>query len=440
MRSDGYSVRPPPPRESRRQERPEDDDDYYFLQFGSPSSPSSRYDEPRGYYDEEEKKYDDDDYDGPQPGAPRPAFVKPEDESPKGPPSSFGNFVADASMSKTGYAPTSLKDETAGGNDINGNNFDGEEFGEEMSYGTGGMLRPKGVNGSGGGRASSQGRSDKPSFVVSEDQDDGGGERNMGTSSSDRGGGRKKGPPSSFGKAVSSAGEHSTGHAAEKSIEEIIASGGMSTPTGNMAKPKRQAPANPAVGDGNPAAPSGGTGRATGKKALFIVSEDDAGTPDFGSTVAEASGSRTGWAPKTPKRATGSIDGGTTGGMTPKLNKPSNQQGAPQKPPQKKEFGSGVFDDCPPLDATKKRKPEGDRPLTRKQVIHTETNQKHQRNPAVNLVDGGASKDPPKQVQFSGSMMAPRIRHTEPPAKPTAPPTKAEGVVADNPEDEEKLK
>merc|ERR1711957_120954 len=122
----------------------------------------------------------------------------------------------------------------------------------------------------------------------------------------------------------------------------------------------------------------GCAGRATGKKALFVVSEDDAGTPDFGSTVAEASGSRTGWAPKAAKRATGSIDGGTTGGMTPKLNKPSNQQGTPQKTPQKKEFGSGVFDDCPPLHVTKKRNPEGDRPLTRKQVIHTETNQKHQ--------------------------------------------------------------
>jgi hypothetical protein len=338
------------------------------------------------------------------------------------------------SMSKTGFAPTTLKEETTGGSESN--DKDGEEFGEEMSYSTGGMMAPRGVNGSGGGggggRAPSRGRSDQDSFVVSEDQSNGGSERKKGPPSSDGGGGRKKGPPSSFGNSVSSAGDQSTGNPT-RSIEKEIASGGMATPTGNMAKPKRKAPANPAAGGGNSVAPSGGAGRATGKKSLFVVSEDDAGTPDFGSSVAEASGSRTGWAPKAAKRATGSIDGGTTGGMTPKLNKPSNPQGNPQK----KEFGSMIFDDCPPLESTNQRKPEGDRPLTRKQSIHTDSNQKHQRNPAVNLIDGGASKDPPRQVRFSGSMMAPRIRRKEQPAQPVTPPTEAEG---DNPEDKEEAK
>lgn len=413
--SDGYSVRPPP--QSRGQQRPDDDDDYYFLQFGSPSS---RYDEPRDNYYDEDHAFDDDDYDGPQPGMPRPASF--EDDSPKGPPSTFGNFVADASMSKTGYAPTTMKDEKTGGSGVNGNSGDGDEWGEEMSYDTGSMMSPRGVNGS--GRASSKGRSRKDPFVVSEEQSGGGG-------------GRKKGPPSSFGKSVAAAGEQQTGMPSSRSIEEEIANGGMATPTGSMATPKRKTPVNGGSGKPvtPPVSPTGGAGQGTPKKPLFIVSEDESGEPggaDFGDSVAEASGARTGWAPSTPKRQTGGLDGGTTGGMRPKIKKQSNTQSST---PQKKEFGSSVFDDCPPLESTKKKNVEANKPLQRKPSLDGDLNQKHQRNPAVNLVDGGASKTPKRVVQYGGSMMAPRIRRQVTPEQPVTPPTDTEG---ENPEEGKK--
>ena len=418
MQSGRYSVRPPP--QSRGEPRFETDDDYYFLQYGSPGSrgsPSSRYDEPRGNnYDDNRGDYyndDEDDYDGPQPGAPRPAYFN-KDDVPKGPPSSFGNFVADASMSKTGYAPSSLKDDGfRGGGDIdsgiNGNSGGtggtGEEWADEMSQATGSMYSPRGVkvNGSGGKAASSQ-----DPFVVSEDQSDNGG--------------RKKGPPSSFGNSVASAGEQQTGFST-RSIEEEIASGGMATPTGGMASPKRKTP-DPTAGGEKPA----GQGK---KKPLFVVSEEDAGPADFGTSVAEASGSRTGWAPKIPTRPTGNIEGGTTGGFGPKISKqkPSSPQSST---PQKKAFGSTVFDDCPPIDSKKQKKPQDDLPLSRKVKGDTDLNQKHQRNPAVNLVDGGASKNPPKQVRFNGSMMAPRMRRKEPPA---TPPPEIEGDSLEDKED-----
>jgi len=36
-------------------------------------------------------------------------------------------------------------------------------------------------------------------------------------------------------------------------------------------------------------------------------------------------------------------------------------------------------------------------------------NQKVERNPAINLIDGGASKEPPKKtLRYAGSMMSPR--------------------------------
>eukprot|EP00531_Pseudo-nitzschia_arenysensis_P017516 CAMPEP_0116115028 /NCGR_PEP_ID=MMETSP0329-20121206/291_1 /TAXON_ID=697910 /ORGANISM="Pseudo-nitzschia arenysensis, Strain B593" /LENGTH=1412 /DNA_ID=CAMNT_0003608439 /DNA_START=125 /DNA_END=4364 /DNA_ORIENTATION=- len=408
MQSGGYSVRPPP--QNRGDSLSDSDDDYYFLQFGSPSS---RYDEPRGdrYYDDQDDYYDDD-YDGAQPGAPRPAYNQPEDDAPKGPPASFGNFVADASMSKTGYAPSTLKDDKFGGSGINGGGGSGapgeavgEEFGEEMSQGTGSMLSPRGirVNGS-GGNSSGRGRSAQPHFVVSEDQNDRGG--------------KKKGPPSGFGKSVADAGEHQTG-SPMRSVEEEIANGGMATPTGSMATPRRNASSNPST-------PQARSGK---KKPLFIVSEEEAGPADFGSSVAEASGSKTGWAPQTPKRATSGLEGGTTGGMRPKLKK----REAPQSSaPKKKEFGDTVFEDCPPLDS-KKKKSEGELPLTRKQSLDTDINQKYQRNPAVNLVDGGASNAPKRPVQYSGSMMAPRIRRKAPPAQPSTPPP----VEGDSLEDED---
>ncbi len=394
MQSGGYSVRPPP--QSRGDSLSDSDDDYYFLQFGSPSS---RYDEPRGgrYYDDQDDYYYDDDYDGAQPGAPRPAYNEPEDEAPKGPPASFGNFVADASMAKTGYAPSTLKDDKFGGSGINGGGggrgAPGEEFGEEMSQSTGGMLSPRTnrVNGS-GGNTSGKGRSAQPHFVVSEDQNDSG---------------NKKGPPAGFGKSVAEAGEQQMGYPM-RSVEEEIANGGMATPTGSMAMPRRKTPSNPST-------PPNGSGK---KKPLFIVSEEEAGPADFGSSVAEASGSKTGWAPKTPKRATGGLEGGTTGGMRPKLKKRETPQSSA---PKQKEFGDTVFEDCPPLDS-KKKKSKGELPLTRKQSLDTDMNQKHQRNPAVNLVDGGASKAPKRPVQYSGSMMAPRIRRKAPPAQESAPP------------------
>ena len=146
--------------------------------------------------------------------------------------------------------------------------------------------------------------------------------------------------------------------------------------------------------------------------------------------MAEASGSKTGWAPKASKRPSGGMERGTTGGMRPKINK----EPAPESStPQKKEFGDSVFDDCPPLDS-KKKKSEGQRPLTRKQNVDPDTNQRHQRNPAVNLVDGGASKAPPRPVQYGGSMMAPRIRRQAPPAQPVTPP-EVEGDSLEDGED-----
>ena len=414
MNSGGYNVRPPP--QSRGDMRSDPDDDYYFLQFGSPPSRydeprgsrydeprGSRYDEPRGsgYYNDQDDYYYDDD--GAQPGAPRPAYRDSEDDAPKGPPASFGSFVANASMDKTGYAPATMK-EGMGGSSINGGSGGGgsgragEEWGEEMSQPTGSMLSPRGVkvNGSGG-----KGGASKPLFVVSEDASDNGG--------------RKKGPPSNFGKSVAEAGEQQTGFPT-RSIEEEIANGGMATPTGGMATPKRKKPANPPAGGG---APNGSGSTPQGKKPLFVVSEEESGPADFGSSVAEASGSKTGWAPKTPKRATGGLEGGTLGGMRPKLKK----RPKPESPPEKKEFGDAVFNDCPPVES-KKKKSEADLPLSRKQSVESDMNQKHQRNPAVNLVDGGASKNPPKQVRFNGSMMAPRIRTKQ---QPAAPPAGVEG-------------
>ncbi len=413
MQSGGYSVRPPS--QSRGDMRSETDDDYYFLQFGSPPSRydeprgsrydeprGSRYDEPRGsgYYNDQDDYYnDDDDYDGAQPGAPRPAY-KDSDDAPKGPPASFGSFVANASMDKTGYAPETMKDDKVGGSGINGGGGGrtGEEWGEEMSQPSGSMLSPRGVkvNGSGG-----KGGASKPLFVVSEDASDNGG--------------RKKGPPSSFGKSVAQAGEQQTGFPT-RSVEEEIANGGMATPTGSMATPKRKTPINPPEGS---EAPNGSAGQQ--KKPLFDVSEEDSGPADFGSSVAEASGSKTGWAPKTPKRPTGGLEGGTLGGMRPKLKKKPSAKPTPEK----KEFGDSVFDDCPPVES--KKKTSANLPLSRKQSVETDLNQKHQRNPAVKLVDGGASKNPPKQVRFSGSMMAPRIRRKEQPAQPVAPPAEIEG-------------
>ena len=403
-----------PPSQSRGDMGSDNDDDYYFLQFGEPRGSrydeprgsrydeprGSRYDEPRGsgyYNDQDDYYYDDDGYGGAQPGAPRPAYSDSDDDAPKGPPASFGSFVANASMDKTGYAPDTMKENNGGGSGINGGGGGGEsgdQWGEEMSQPTGSMLSPRGVkvNGSGG-----KGGASKPLFVVSEDGSDNGG--------------RKKGPPSNFGKSVSDAGEQQTGFPT-RSIEEEIANGGMATPTGSMATPKRKAPANPPVGGGG--APNGApNGAGQKKKPLFVVSEEESGPADFGSSVAEASGSKTGWAPTTQKRATGGLEGGTLGGMRPKLKKKA------QPTPEKKEFGDSVFDDCPPVES-KKKKAEAELPLSRKQKVESDLNQKHQRNPAVKLVDGGASKSPPKQVRFSGSMMAPRIRQKQQPAQPPA--------------------
>jgi len=407
----GYSVRPP--QQSRDQESSDTEDDYYFLQFGGPSP---RYDE-RGegmHFDNPDDYYYEDDYDGPQPGVPRPAFVPPEDDDPKGPPASFGNFVSEASMEKTGYAPSTLKDDNLGGVGINGDDPP-DELGEEMSASTGSMMSPKDVNGS-GSDAPSQGRSAQAPFVVSEDQS---------------GGGRRKGPPPSFGKSVSAVGEQQTGYSS-RSVEEQIANGGMATPTGSMATPRRQPRSNSQAGGGtNTPASSGQPGKGTGKKPLFAVSEEETGVPDFGSSVAEASGARTGWAPKAPKRPPSGFEGGTTGGMKPLIKKSTTPEHPVQK--MKKEFGSTIYDDCPPVESTtRQEKMKADSPLARKQPVNSDMNQKHQLNPAVKLLDGGASKNPPKTVQYGGSMMAPRIRRQAPPAQPVTPPAELEGDPLDD--------
>ena len=436
--SGGYSVRPPS--QSRDGQPPfQDDDDYYFLQFGKPpprsgssrydeprgpSRGSSRYDEPPGYYEGQDGYYDDD-YDGPQV---RPASAY-EEEKPKGPPASFGFFVAGVSMDKTGYAPSTMKGDGFNGSGINGGssvgggggggatNFGspGEEYGEEMSAPTGSMFGAGGVNGN---RVSPppQNQSPQDPFVVSEDQS---------------GGGRKKGPPSNFGKSVAAAGEHQTGYS-ERSIEEEIANGGLSKNTGGMATPRRKTPAG--GGSGNPAASSGGGGTPQEpgkKKPLFVVSEDEGAAPDFGSSVAEASGSKTGWAPKTTKRTGGGLEGGTMGGMRPKLKKPDAATAPPKKPQQ---FVDKAFDDAPPLEGKTSKQKTVKSPVRKQSVEGTEPTM--QRNPAVNLVDGGASKNPPRQVQFGGSMMAPRIRRQAPPEQPAAQPESEEDDLEDKKEDE----
>jgi len=148
------SVRPPPPPKQRF----ESDDDYYFLKFGSPQPPRFNDDIEDAYfeddddwddnYDEDENDdYDDDGDDGLQPGKVRPLF-EVSDDGPKGPPSSFGNSVASASMSKTGYAPVSMKEDNDSPNGVSDgetydNNDDGEDWGEEKGANTGSMMSPQ---------------------------------------------------------------------------------------------------------------------------------------------------------------------------------------------------------------------------------------------------------------------------------------------------------
>ena len=402
-----YSVRPPPSPQAMDQQDFESDDDYYFLKFGAPRPPyDDRVDD--RYFDDEDDYLDDNDDDGVKPGEPRPAFSAPAvDGGKKGPPASFGNFVADASMSKTGFAPSSLNDDIKDDGSSGGTiGPDGDEWGDEMMSNSGSMLSPRSnrgarVNGAGGGGASSDGGTSQAPFVVSEDQGNSGG----------RG---RKGPPSSFGNTVGSASEMQTGvNPTQRSIEEEIANGGMATPTGMMATPRRK---NPAVPSNVPATPTGDTRQGVAKKALFVVSDDDAGTPDFGSSVAEASGSRTGWAPKVRKRPTGGLEGGTTGGMQPTIKKLSSENSS-----QRPGFGSAVFDACPtvltsPVSPNAKRPTsEADRPREKKESFESDLVQKHQRNAAVKLIDGGSTKTKPRQVQYSGSMMAPRVVRKNPP-------------------------
>mmetsp|Transcript_5394 Transcript_5394/g.13291 ORF Transcript_5394/g.13291 Transcript_5394/m.13291 type:complete len:558 (-) Transcript_5394:244-1917(-) len=430
-----YSVRPPP--SGMDQPGFESEEDYYFLKFGNPRSPydeQSRYGEqpPYGepvddmYYNDEGDYWDDED-DGLRPGEPRPAYSAPEvdDGSRKGPPANFGNFVAGASMAKTGFAPSSIKSEVNNNDSAGGTTGDpdGDEWGDEMAMNTGSMLTPRSnsraspVNGSGGrGASSSGGAPAQAHFVVSEDESGGGG----------RG---KKGPPSNFGSAVGAESEMQTGvNPTQRSVEEEIANGGMATPTGMMATPRRKARATPA--NNNPAAsapsapspsspPSGGSsGQGMPKKPLFVVSEDDAGTPDFGASVAEASGARTGWAPKMPKRPPSGLEGGTTGGMRPKITKPKTSGNAPQR----QEFGSAVFDACPTVDTGSAGSPNAKKPPPpAKQSFQSDVQHKHQRNPAVQLIGGSsAPKKPQQQIRYSGTMLAPRIvRKTPPPPPPS---------------------
>jgi len=406
-----YSVRPPPSPQVRDQQSFESDDDYYFLKFGAPRPPyDDRVD--NRYFDDEDDYWDDNEDDGVKPGEPRPAFSAPAvDGGKKGPPASFGNFFADASMSKTGFAPSSLNGDIKHNGSSGGTiGADGDEWGDEMMSNSGSMLSPRSnrgtrVNGAGGRGASSDGVSSQSPFVVSEDQGNSGG----------RG---KKGPPSSFGNAVGSASEMQTGiNPTQRSIEEEIANGGMATPTGMMATPRRK---NPAVPGNIPATPTEGTRQGVTKKALFIVSDDDAGTPDFGSSVAEASGSRTGWAPKVRKRPpTGGLEGGTTGGMRPTIKKLSSENSS-----QRPGFGSAVFDACPTVPTspvspnTKRPTSQADRPREKKESFESDLVQKHQLKPAVKLIDGGSTKTNPRQVQYSGSMMAPRVvRKNSPPTQ-----------------------
>lgn len=178
-----------------------------------------------------------------------------------------------------------------------------------------------------------------------------------------------------------------------------------------------------------------GNMKAQVKKSLFVVSEDESGPPDFGGAVAEASGSKTGWAPKMKKRSTASI-GNQTGGMSPKIStnneniapkksasrnpQQQRQQQQQQPKPSRPTFGSTVSEMCPPLTtaggAPTKRSSSPSAGARKQKLPETDLNLKLERNPAVNLVDGGLSKQPPKQtLRYSGSMMSPRTFSSRPP-------------------------
>ena len=139
--------------------------------------------------------------------------------------------------------------------------------------------------------------------------------------------------------------------------------------------------------------------------------------------MAEASGAKTGFAPKQKKPS--NMDGfGTIKGMRPEIKKSTR---GTQQHPSRPTFGSAVYEACPPVPADKygssasaevQKASSMNSPSS---PVTKDENKKLNRNPAVNLVDGGASKDPPKMQHYRGTMMTPRI------ARPTAPKTQEEG-------------
>ena len=96
------------------------------------------------------------------------------------------------------------------------------------------------------------------------------------------------------------------------------------------------------------------------------------------------------------------------------------------------------YEACPAAPTETYNTQPNNTPLARKQkLVATDLHHKLQRNPAVNLLDGGASKEPPKTFRYAGSMMAPRAPKTvdqEP--KEITP---EEGTEEDSEEEKEQL-
>jgi hypothetical protein len=96
------------------------------------------------------------------------------------------------------------------------------------------------------------------------------------------------------------------------------------------------------------------------------------------------------------------------------------------------------YEACPALPTETYNTPNNT-PLARKQkFVASDLQHKLQRNPAVNLLDGGASKEPPKTLRYAGSMMAPRVPKTvdqEPQER-----TPEEGTEEDSEEEEKSNK